>query len=367
MERFELLKKYIGWILVVIIGIAFYKMFDGVWAIFDFITSVLSTLRPLFLGAVLAYFLSPLAVMLEKQLEKTPKLKKHRRIISVLTVFFGLLAIIVIFLIIVLPIVTNAVIELTAVLPSYFENIEPIIRQYTNNDTIVEFILGLENYVIQFFEDISKIDPLQYAQSALSAINVVITTILGFIFCPYILIERDRLSDLFDRIALLFIKLSTLQTVRAYTDKSHVIFGKFIYGKFIDSIIIGLIAAVGFWLLGLPVFPLLAFIIFITNIIPYFGPFIGAVPVIGIVLLTGDVMLAFWTGVFILALQQFDGLVLGPAILGESVGITPFWIITAITLFGGLWGFVGMFIGVPLICIIRILFNDYSAYRNKKE
>lgn len=93
---------------------------------------------------------------------------------------------------------------------------------------------------------------------------------------------------------------------------------------------------------------------------------IGGVPVVFIVLLTNGIMPAIWTALFIFALQQFDGLILGPRILGDSVGISPFWIICSITIFGSLFGFLGMFLGVPLICVIRMFFNDFLEYRKNR-
>ena len=194
----------------------------------------------------------------------------------------------------------------------------------------------------------------------------MLTLLLGLIFCPYILIEADKLANIFDRFMLSFIKKDNLDLIHEYAFKSHNIFGKFIYGKFVDSVIIGLIALIGFGLMGLPFFPLLAFVVFITNMIPYFGPFIGGIPVVFIVLLIEGFMPALTSAIFIFALQQFDGLILGPRILGDSVGISPFWIICSITVFGSLFGFIGMFLGVPLICIIRMFFNDFLKYRKNR-
>ena len=149
---------------------------------------------------------------------------------------------------------------------------------------------------------------------------------MGLIFCPYILIEAEKLARIFDRFMLCFISQENLNLIHGYAIKSHRIFGNFIYGKFIDSVIIGLIA----------------------------------------LLLTNGIMPAIWTALFIFALQQFDGLILGPRILGDSVGISPFWIICSITIFGSLFGFLGMFLGVPLICVIRMFFNDFLEYRKNR-
>ncbi len=365
MDKFNWLKKYTGILMIVLISIVFYKIFDNLWSIVEFFKSALLALSPLLIGAILAYFLSPLAISLEKRMAKINGVKNHKRLLSVMVVFLTFIAFIAILGVIIFPLLADAIVDLTETLTLYIENFEENIRKVSNNETIVNYILSLEDDVEKFIQRLAQIDPVLYVQSIFSAASLVFSTILGIIFCPYILIERNRLADLFDCIVGMVISKKTLNVIHSYAYKSHIIFGNFVYGKFIDSVIIGVIAGIGFWLLGLPVFPLLAVIIFITNMIPYFGPFIGAVPVISFVLLTGDFALAFWTALFILALQQFDGLILGPAILGESVGITPFWVITAITLFGGLWGFVGMFIGVPLICIIRMLFHDYLDYRKR--
>lgn len=101
--------------------------------------------------------------------------------------------------------------------------------------------------------------------------------------------------------------------------------------------------------------------------IPYFGPFIGGFPAVLVALMTGDLFHALAVLVFVFALQQFDGLFLGPKILGDVVGISPFWVLLSITVFGHFFGFIGMFIGVPMICVIRMLFNDIIDFRNKMK
>ena len=131
--------------------------------------------------------------------------------------------------------------------------------------------------------------------------------------------------------------------------------------------IIGIIAYIGFSLLNLKFAFMLALIIMVTNMIPYFGPFIGGIPVVIITLIVMNPITAIWVALFIFALQQFDGLILGPAILGDSVGISPFWIIFAITLFGGLFGFLGMFLGVPLIAVIRMIILEVRDYQTKNS
>ena len=137
--------------------------------------------------------------------------------------------------------------------------------------------------------------------------------------------------------------------------------------KFLDSLIIGIIAFIGLAILKVKFFPILAVFILITNMIPYFGPFIGGFPAVLVALMTGDLFHALAVLVFVFALQQFDGLFLGPKILGDVVGISPFWVLLSITVFGHFFGFIGMFLGVPMICVIRMLFNDIIDFHNKMK
>ena len=145
------------------------------------------------------------------------------------------------------------------------------------------------------------------------------------------------------------------------------IFGAFLISKAIDSLIIGCICCVAMNMIGLPYAVLLSVIVGITNMIPYFGPFIGAVPGVLIYLCT-DWELAVIFAIMILVLQQFDGLILGPRLLGQSTGLSPIWVIFAITVGGAYFGVIGMFIGVPVVAVIAYLINKLisSRLRGKK-
>lgn len=368
MNKSDILKKYGGLFLLAVAVIIFYKLFDSLSVFVDIFKRILSILTPVFIGGVLAYFLQPLVAKLEKYFaSKKGFLGNNKRLLSVLFVFLSFILFIVIIIVVLAPIMANTVVDLASSMDTYMKNFEATASSMIENKEVLNFVLSMENGVMLFFETLASHDPMTYLQSVFSAASTMITWLIGLVFCPYILIERDSLLRLFDRIALLFLQQEQLDFIHDYAYKSHKIFGDFIYGKFIDSVIIGMIALVGFGLLGLKFFPFLAVIVLITNMIPYFGPFIGGIPVVFFALLTSGLMPAVWTALFIFALQQFDGLILGPAILGETVGISPFWIIFAITVFGGLFGFVGMFLGVPFICVIRMFFNDYWMYRKRHK
>jgi predicted PurR-regulated permease PerM len=149
--------------------------------------------------------------------------------------------------------------------------------------------------------------------------------------------------------------------------KSHEIFSRFFVGKIIDSAIIGLMCFVIMWLFRIPNSPAIGFIVGITNMIPYFGPFIGAIPALLVTLASGSLLQVFLVFIIILGLQQFDGLYLGPKILGKKVGVGAFWIIVSVTVGGALFGLVGMFVGVPVTVLFKTLIETYVDNKLKEK
>ena len=153
-----------------------------------------------------------------------------------------------------------------------------------------------------------------------------------------------------------------VETVR----KSNEIFGGFISGKILDSAIIGVIAYIVLAIMKMPDSILIAVIVGVTNIIPFFGPFIGAIPSFVIIVLQ-DPMKGIYFLIFIVILQQIDGNIIGPKILGDSTGLSSFWVVFAIMVFGGLWGFPGMLLGVPIMAVIYYIVQRSISYFLKKR
>ena len=148
--------------------------------------------------------------------------------------------------------------------------------------------------------------------------------------------------------------------------RTHQIFSGFIIGKILDSMIIGILCYLGMLVLKLPYPALVATVVGVTNVIPFFGPFIGAIPPTFLILLVNPLK-AVYFAIFVLALQQLDGNVIGPRILGDTIGISGFWVLVSITVAGGLFGFTGMLLGVPVFAVIYMLVNDFVVYKLKKK
>lgn len=367
MKRLDVVKRYGGIFFLAVAVIIFYKLFDSLGIFVDAFKFLLSAFTPVVIGSILAYFLYPIAKFIEKKFKKRKGfLHNHRRVLSVLITFFSFILIIILALFYLIPILTDTVVNLMNLINTYLQEFDTNAANIITDESMLRFVSEIQNEAINFMQNLVFTNPMAHIGSVFSVASTLITWVLGLVFCPYILIERDSLHSLFNRICLLFMPQKKLDIVHTYCLKCHKIFGGFVYGKFIDASIIASIALIGFSIIGLKFFPLLALVVLITDMIPYFGPFIGGIPIILFAFLSSGLVPAIWTAIFILCLQQFDGLIMGPAILGETVGISPFWVIFSITVFGRMFGFIGMFLGVPLICIIRMFFNDYIAYRKKK-
>lgn len=365
----EKFKHYLEWFLLAAAVIVFYKTFDSLHIIYDVFKMILTILTPFIVGGALAYFLYPICKKMEVILEKTKKpwVIKRRLSLSVFITYFAFLLLLAILLLYLIPLTINNVMDFISKSGQYVEQFDQLVTSTFSDPKLVAFLQSTFNDFQIPFDRLLNFDVLKYAQGAINTAGVLLSWIMGIVICPYVLFERRNLMRIFDQFMGMFIDQKKIALIHYYVRKVHVIFSNFIYGKAVDSLIIGIIAYIGFSLLNLKFAFMLALIIMVTNMIPYFGPFIGGIPVVIITLIVMNPITAIWVALFIFALQQFDGLILGPAILGDSVGISPFWIIFAITLFGGLFGFLGMFLGVPLIAVIRMIILEVRDYQTKNS
>ena len=188
--------------------------------------------------------------------------------------------------------------------------------------------------------------------------------IIGIIISFYLLGTKDKLINQLKLFVSVYIPKEVLNKTLVILSLTHETFGKFIVGKFIDSSIIGVLCFIGMNILKIPYALLISVVVGITNIIPFFGPFIGAIPCIFILLIV-DHIKAFWFAIFILILQQIDGNIIGPKVLGNTVGISGLWIMFSVIIGGGLLGVPGMIIGVPAFAVIYTIIAE--AIRNRKN
>lgn len=182
--------------------------------------------------------------------------------------------------------------------------------------------------------------------------------VIGIIVCVYVLSSADKLKRQAKMIVSAVAPKKYVDSIFEITNEMDQCFGGFIRGKLVDSLIIGILCFVCVSIMDMPYPVLISTIVGVTNIIPFFGPFIGAIPS-GILILTVSPIQALYFAIFIFILQQFDGNILGPAILGQSTGLGSIWVLFSILIFGDLFGFVGMIIGVPTFAVIYYLISKY--------
>ncbi len=356
---------YFKLIPLLIIAFILHKVIDKV-DIFLFINNnLLSILSPFIWAFAIAYFLNPLMRTIEKKF-------KLSRGWTILIIYLLVIGIVTIFITIISPSIANNIGELIKNLPWYFEQTEIWITEQITNFQLVDRY-GITPYLDENFDRlIGRVstyvnDILTAAVS--QAINLTSTffkIILSTIISIYFLKDKEKFIRGSKKIVYAFFNKERANDLIAFGVELDKLFSQFIIGKFIDSCIIGVICFVGLLIIKAPYVLLLSLIVGITNMIPYFGPFIGAVPAVIITLFVSPIK-ALWVLVFMILLQQFDGLYLGPKILGDKVGLSPFWIILAIIIGGGIFGIVGMFLGVPIMAVIKTLFDRYVDKKLKSQ
>ena len=200
----------------------------------------------------------------------------------------------------------------------------------------------------------------------MNILNEVLNFLIGLIVSVYLLFSKEQYSAQCKKMTYAFLKTNHANMLLHLTKKSNEIFGGFIIGKIIDSAIIGVLCFIGLSLIKMPYTLLVSVIVGVTNVIPFFGPYIGAIPSAFLILLS-DPKKGLYFIIFILVLQQIDGNVIGPKILGNSTGLSPFWVVFSILIGGGMFGFVGMIMGVPTFAVIYYIISMITSQRLERK
>lgn len=369
---------------VIICSVLFYFVFFDKNTLFTFFKKIGDVLTPFAIGAVLAYLLKPMCVMYERLVSKWFKKMKRRhkaeRYTTNISVFFTLItffAIIYIMVAAIIPQVIDSIKTLVDTAPEIFDNFMSWLRNLVKDNAeltavVDRFSVRGSDLIKIGINKLMEVDMSKWYSHLIDGVKGVITfltnILVGIIAGVYILARRKKFAVQGTLLIHSIFKPKWADKVMdeiKYIDK---MFSGFINGKIVDSIIIGILTFIVLSIFRMPYALLISVIVGITNIIPYFGPFMGAIPSALIILMI-DPIKGFWFIVIIIIIQQLDGNVIGPKILGESTGISSFWVLFSILLFGGLFGFVGMVIGVPLFAVIYDIARRgirYGLIKNKK-
>ena len=335
--------------------------FDGFG---DAISTLTSILMPFIYGAVIAYLLKPVCNTIEGFLRRfiPEKMKGLINVLSVaLTILFGLLLIYALVMMIVPQLITSV----TSLYYTAQRNFAKFVQWANhvefieNNETIMSLLNSAYDTMTTNLDTWIKNTLLPSMQNivsgaAIGVLNVVTVAknlIIGIIVAVYMLASRKRFVQQGKLVLHSIVRPRWAQLITEEVKYADRMFGGFINGKIMDSAIIGVLCYIGCSIFKFPSALLVSVIIGVTNVIPFFGPFIGAIPATLLILIQ-DPIKALWFVLFVLVLQQLDGNIIGPKILGNTTGLSSFWVLFAILLVGGLGGFVGMIVGVPLFAVI---------------
>ena len=348
-----------GTIALSVLFFFFIYKFSTLSALFD---QIMDILAPFVYGAVIAYLLKPLCNSYEDSLRRhlPAKQKKMASGLAVTASMITGLALLALVLGLILPQLIDSILSLAKSLPGEVRSFVAWVSQYLENspelleslDKIYQALSReLENWIQSSL--LPSLTSLMGSAGAMAmrTFNVVWDLVIGIIVAVYLLASRKLFARQSKMVLYSVFKRSWADKILEETMFADKMFGGFIVGKLIDSLIIGLLCYFCMSPFNVNNTLLISVIIGITNIIPFFGPFIGAIPATLLILIENPSQ-ALWFVLFIFVLQQFDGNILGPKILGDNTGLSSFWVLFSILLFGGLWGFVGMIIAVPLFAVL---------------
>lgn len=372
-----------------ILGIITYTLLVGfllinIKQVSGVVHNIFAVVMPFIYGFIIAYMLSfPYNFFYNKCFHKfgtkRPKMIKLRKPLALICAYIIGLGLVTFLVGILVPELSKSITKLIEDIPVYAQSIKESADDFIAFiNTQYGFNLYDENTYNQVMNVLTGKDTQEFIENFINnafpaAINFasVFTTglynwIIGLVVSIYMLSSKDKLCRQTRAVVVAFFNLKTSKRILQITDLCNKKCGKFIIGKIIDSLIIGVICFIGLSIFKFDYALLISVVVGITNVIPFFGPIIGAVPC-GFLLLLIDPMQCLWFIVFVFILQQFDGNILGPKILGETVGISGFWILFSVIVGGGLFGLPGMLLGVPVFAVIYTLIDEGVTKRLKDK
>ncbi len=338
----------------------------------------LQVIAPFLVGAFIAFILYPLVRFFYRNLfkntlhMKSDKLSKWLSILVTYVIAIGVIAILMVFI---LPQLYTSITDIVDRLPVWYNNLTTIVDNFENRhadlgfidyNLINEHLTSLYPKIISYLTD-TLANLLPYVvNTSMAIVKGVVNLIISIMVSVYMISDHKNIFYQFKKLLYAVFPKQAADTARTICRESTNIFLKFMYGKAIDSVIIGIICFVCMNIFKFPYTVLISVIVGITNMIPYFGPYIGGVLGGIIIVIVNPVQVIFFA-VMILVIQQFDGLFLGPKILGDSTGLKPLWVIFAIVVGGAMFGVLGMFLGVPTMAVICYILNIVVEHFLKKR
>lgn len=364
--------KYRKILEIILISITFYWSLNHYEILFDAVQKILSIIMPFLLGIMIAFILNVLMIRIEKILSIVIDSKgfNHvKRIISIILSILILFGVIVLIIKLVIPELSNAFKVVTAGLPEVFDilknwsktngNISPQLKAFVSE-------IDIQSVVSQF-SDFAKVGVTGLLGSTVDILSVFVNSIfnvvVGFVFAVYILMSKETLKRQSHKLLKVYLPEKIVNKIIKVATVARTTFTNFIIGQTIEAIILGSLCALGMKLFGFPYAPMVGALVGITAFVPIIGAFIGGA-IGAFVIMTIDPMQALLFIVYLIILQQIEGDLIYPRVVGSSIGLPSIWVLFAVTVGGGLWGIPGVLFSVPILSVIYTLVKEHINKRS---
>ncbi|MBR6524308.1 MAG: AI-2E family transporter [Clostridia bacterium] len=351
--------------LVIAAALCFWAVLNHIGVAWGAVGKIAKVIVPFVNGFIIAYLINPVVKVCEKwfsRVKKSNPKSRLRRVLSIISAYVMVLGAITGFCILIVPQIGKSIAQFALQVqewaPKAYAAVEGFIKNTEYEAIVAENIQKLVKGATSLALTYSGDSIAAVFSGVTSFARGVINIILGFIISLYMLYDKEKFIRQGKMLVKAFTKPGHAQKIIDVAGDAHQIFSGFIGAKIIDSIIVGVICTIGMWILRLPFAELIGFIIGISNLIPYFGSWIGGI-IATLMIMVVSPLQAIWFVVLVLVLQQVDNSIISPKILGDSTGISPFWTMFAIIVGGGFFGIAGMLIGVPVFALIYSLFSAY--------
>ncbi len=361
-------------LIVVCVGVVLAIGLLHVKQLWSALSALIHTVMPFIVGFAIAFLLLPIVKRVETLFGKVLSRKKPHpklcRMLATIIAYIVMLALMAGFFAILVPQLITSIKSILQYVRSFIDSNRETINQLLLKYEFLSFegeklVIAWENVASQAMNYTSLlVDNLMAISN--SIYTVVFQLFVGMVAAFYLLMDKEKFCAQVKKLCYSLFKPDTCQLLIHWTRKAHRIFAGFLTGKILDSMIIGVICYVCMLIFGIEYPLLISVIVGVTNIIPFFGPLIGAIPC-ALILLLVNPLSALWFLVFIVILQQLDGNLIGPFILGDYVGLSPFWIMLSIMIGGGLFGFAGMLLSVPLCALVYAIVQVVMEARLRKR
>lgn len=367
-------KNFAQWLGLFLLGTALilvFKIFDKIGAIFGWFGDFLVILTPFIVGFAIAFLLYGPVKGIEGLLRrcKWKWVQKIARPAAVFIVYLLALAVLGLIVYAAIPALIRAIGDFIDQTPVYYKNVMAFLSKHTADGGLLEGfdVQGKVNDLFATLKEYVTVDRvITYLGGLVRFASSLLEVIMAFIVSIYMLLSRESLVAALKSVCGLVWKPKTMGTLSHYLGKISKIFYSYFYSQFIDALVVGVLATVGLLIARLPHAPVLGMMLGLMNMIPYFGAIIGGAICVLVALLSGNLYGALFVAIYILVMQQVDANVIQPRIVGQTVGIRPIYVLLGITIGGGLFGFWGIFLGVPMIAAVQMLLVDYIHARKEK-